>query len=135
LFAWNYRYSVGVPEMDAQHRKLIDLLRILYEAVSAGEGEAVVGGVLHDLIEYTQVHFADEERLMALNAYPAYERHRARHAELTAQVLELQRRYEAGELVFGMEVMGFLRRWLLDHIQAEDQHYGPFIPRTPVRSG
>ena len=70
LFAWNETYSIGVTEIDAQHRRLFSLADELHSAMNAGKGKAVLRKVLHDLITYTQTHFAAEERMMQKCGYP-----------------------------------------------------------------
>ena len=68
-FQWNTSYSVKVEAMDAQHKRLFEIIRELYTAMRAGHGKQVVGEVLHRLIEYTVQHFAAEEKLMEKNGY------------------------------------------------------------------
>ena len=68
-FQWNTSYSVKVEAMDAQHKRLFEIIRELYTAMRAGQGKQVVGEVLHRLIEYTVQHFAAEEKLMEKNGY------------------------------------------------------------------
>ncbi|MGB8773830.1 MAG: hemerythrin domain-containing protein, partial [Terriglobales bacterium] len=69
-FQWNPSYSVKVYALDAQHKKLFDIIRELYTAMSSGHGKDAVGDVLRRLIDYTVQHFAAEEKLMAEHAYP-----------------------------------------------------------------
>ncbi len=57
VFTWADEYSVNVPEIDAQHKKLMDMINRLYEAMENGCGSQVVGQILDDLVVYTQNHF------------------------------------------------------------------------------
>ena len=50
-FQWNASYSVKVEAMDAQHKRLFEIIRELYTAMRSGHGKDVVGEVLHRLIE------------------------------------------------------------------------------------
>ena len=64
MFAWKDSYSIGVQEIDAQHRRLFSLADELHSAMNAGKGKVVLEQVLQNLITYTKSHFAGEERLM-----------------------------------------------------------------------
>ena len=76
LITWNDVYSVKVKQFDDQHKKLIDLVNQLHDAMKVGKGGQVIGDVLKALIDYTGSHFAAEERLMKLYNYPDYEQHK-----------------------------------------------------------
>ena len=73
LFEWSEKYSVGIREIDDQHKKLIGLVARLQDAMREGKGKAVLDKVLAELIQYTRTHFAAEERIMQTNGYPDFE--------------------------------------------------------------
>jgi hemerythrin-like metal-binding protein len=115
-FQWNTSYSVKVEAMDAQHKRLFEIIRELYTAMRAGQGKQVVGEVLHRLIEYTVQHFAAEEKLMEKNGYQLLAAHRIEHKTLTDKVVAFKKDFET-----------FLQDWLTHHIQDVDQKYGAFL--------
>ena len=61
LITWNNMLSTGVTEQDNQHKKLIDLINQLNDAMQAGKGSEVLGKVLAELVNYTVFHFGYEE--------------------------------------------------------------------------
>ncbi len=126
-FQWNTSYSVKVEAMDAQHKRLFEIIRELYTAMRAGQGKQVVGEVLHRLIEYTVQHFAAEEKLMEKNGYQLLAAHRIEHKTLTDKVVAFKKDFEAGSATVTLEVMTFLQDWLTHHIQDVDQKYGAFL--------
>ncbi len=77
LVEWSDTLSIGIPEIDDQHRVLIDLLNQLHAAIREQRGRAECGEILERLIEYTRVHFATEESVMSVFRYPGW-RHTAR---------------------------------------------------------
>jgi hemerythrin len=133
LVTWSDRYSVGIARIDAEHQKLIGLLNDLYSAMLEGRGRTVIDQVLHGMADYTQTHFANEERLMQLHRYPGYEAHKAEHENLTRQVKHLQEEARAGKPVISMEVMRFLQHWLTDHILGVDKQYSAHLRAAGVR--
>jgi len=127
LMEWNPSFSVKVKKFDDQHKKLVDLVNQLHDAMKAGEGNAMLGVVLQSLISYTGSHFADEEKMMQANAYPEYAKHKGEHEKLVKQVLELQQKFQAGNAMLTMSVLSFLKEWLVKHIQGEDKKYGIYF--------
>lgn len=127
LIEWSPAYSVGVKKFDDQHKKLVELVNQLHEAMKAGEGNTILGVILQSLISYTSTHFADEEKMMQANGFADLAKHRGIHQDLVKQVLDLQQKYQAGNPVMTMSVLNFLKEWLVKHIQGEDKRYGQFF--------
>jgi hemerythrin len=127
LMEWSPAFSVKVKKYDDQHKKLVDLVNQLHDAMKAGEGITILGTVLQSLIAYTGSHFADEEKMMQANAYPDYAKHKAAHEALVKKVLELQQQFQSGKTMLTMSVMSFLKEWLVNHIQGEDKKYGIYF--------
>ncbi|WP_295386512.1 bacteriohemerythrin [uncultured Thiodictyon sp.] len=120
---WSDALSVGIDEIDNQHKQLVGLVNDMHEAIQTRQSADVVRDVLAQLAEYTRVHFAAEEGLMRIIDYPGYEAHRAEHQELIRGVTELQQKVDAGKSTIGFELMHFLKSWLTDHIMWSDQQY------------
>ena len=71
LMEWTDKLSVGVPSIDAQHKKLVSMANTLYDAMKAGHGKEILDETLAGLINYTVTHFKYEEKLFAQTGYPA----------------------------------------------------------------
>lgn len=128
LMTWNDKLSVGVNVIDDDHKKLVGMVNELYDGISAGHGKEAVGKVLDKLVDYTKFHFAREEQYFAKTAYPAAAAHKKEHDDLTKQVLDVQAKYKSGSVAtLSLEVMNFLKNWLINHIQGSDKKYGPHL--------
>uniref|UniRef100_A0A831UAW2 Bacteriohemerythrin n=1 Tax=Geobacter metallireducens TaxID=28232 RepID=A0A831UAW2_GEOME len=127
LITWSDTLSVKVKQFDDQHKKLVDMVNQLFDAMKTGKGNQVMGDILKQLIAYTQTHFAAEERLMKQYGYPDFEAHKKEHNALVMQVLDLQKQFQEGKAVLTQNVMTFLRDWLSKHIQGDDKKYGVFF--------
>ena len=88
LLAWSSVFSVGVAEIDNQHKKLVDMANRLNDAMKAGQGKEAIGKVLNELVSYTATHFAYEERLMDQHKYPMSPEHKQEHKDLVKTVLD-----------------------------------------------
>lgn len=133
LFAWSDDYSVKIPSIDAQHHKLVDMLNSLHEGMTAGKGSETLERLLIDLVDYTVHHFAYEEKLFAEHGYPLAAEHSEEHKNLVAQVLEFKQRYDTGSAQINMQVMRFLKDWLIKHILGSDKGYSNFLVERGVK--
>ncbi|NTW89085.1 MAG: hemerythrin family protein [Desulfobulbaceae bacterium] len=132
LFNWDSSLSVNIAEIDEQHKKLVNLVNDLFEAMKEGKGSQILGKVLSDLTRYTKTHFATEERLMRSNSYPSYLVHKKEHDELIAQVDDLNKKFQDGQMVLSTSVGNFLKSWLVNHIKGTDMKYKPFLNQKGV---
>ncbi|MCL4538924.1 MAG: bacteriohemerythrin [Bacteroidetes bacterium] len=127
LIEWNEKLSVNIRAIDDQHKKWINILNELHGAMKAGKGRDAVGNVLDELVEYTKVHFASEEKLMKSNGYPLFAGHKKLHEDMVKEVEILRSRYSSGAAGLTIEVMQFLKNWLSEHIIGTDKNYGPYL--------
>ncbi|MFN7996667.1 MAG: bacteriohemerythrin [Bryobacteraceae bacterium] len=133
LFEWSPRFEIGVPVIDAQHKKLFERARQLHSAMKAGKARSVIQELLQHLIEYTETHFHDEEELMKRFGYPDFAAHKTRHDDLTRKVREFAAEFEAGRAQVSLELMTFLRDWLYRHILKSDSQYAPYVSESRPR--
>lgn len=132
---WTDSLSVGIQEIDEQHKVLINLINRLFDETVVNQAAiGVTEQVLQELVEYTMVHFAVEESLFRIFDYPEIEAHMRRHVDLKEQVLELQRKIKKGETVVNSDLLMFLKKWLTNHILQEDKLYAPYLIKQGVKS-
>lgn len=127
LMQWGPQFSVNIRQFDTQHKRLIDMVNQLNDAMSSGKGHQVLKSIFDGLIQYTATHFADEEKVMAEYQYPELEMHQKAHKELVKTALELQKKLHGSSHALSTEVMAFLRNWLINHIQGLDKKYGVYL--------
>jgi hemerythrin len=123
FFKWSDTYSVNIPTIDEQHQELVNILNHLFVSVSKREGNKVIAGILDALMEYTQTHFALEERLMEEADYCDIESHKNEHKKLIGQLDQLCKKYMLEEKPIYFELLSFLRNWLREHILGCDSKY------------
>jgi hemerythrin-like metal-binding protein len=127
LIDWSPSLSVGVGEIDGQHKELVRLTNRLHDAMGRGQPQAVMGGLVDGLARYARTHFATEERLMDRHGYPAVRAHKEEHRAFVQKVVEFKKGLDAGRLTVSLDVLKFLRDWLVRHIKDTDRKYGPFL--------
>lgn len=133
---WTAEFSVGVEEIDNDHKRLLALLNELHDAVEAGAAWEVLDKVLDGLMLYVNYHFAHEESLFARTDYPGYDRHRRQHQALTVTVKEIYEDFhEASSGTLPQQVLEFLKNWLYEHIMGSDRAFGVYYNSWLAKHG
>ena len=132
LINWSDSYSVKVGSMDDEHKKLIDLMNKLHDAMSSGKSGDVMKDIIQGLVDYTKKHFSDEEKLMQDNNYPGLIEQQNMHKMFVTKIGIYKSDLDAGK-VLSMEVMTFMKDWLINHIQGVDQKYGEFFNNLGIK--
>jgi hemerythrin-like metal-binding protein len=127
---WGKILSVGVDEIDEDHRKLIHIFNILNHSVTAGESPEYLAATLEELINCTVWHFSHEERLMLKHRYEGMEEHKAEHKELIESAKELQLAILQADKRVVDEHIEFLERWLTEHILTTDLRLGSYLSQV-----
>ena len=131
---WSDKISVGIQEIDEQHKQLVSLINRLYDAMVAGKDkEHIAKDIMNELLQYTIVHFATEECLFRIFEYPEYEEHCKHHEELRSQAQDINIRVQSGEQLISPELLFFLRKWITNHIMVEDMKYSPFLLKQGIQ--
>ena len=124
---WTAALKLGVPIIDEQHRVLVDLINALHAAISDAAGARdAIADILEGLLDYTHNHFIVEEVLFQKHGYPDADKHLSEHSGFTGKMMNWLTRFEDGEDV-NLEVLDFLKDWLVHHICEEDRAYLPFL--------
>ena len=124
---WDHVLSVGIDEIDEDHRILVDLFNILNHSVTEGETPEYLAAVLDELIKCTAWHFSHEERLMLKYGYEGLAEHKTEHQELIESAKELQQKILQSSKLVADDELVFLERWLTAHILTADMRLGSFL--------
>ena len=117
LFEWNDEFSVGIAEIDSEHRELFRIAEELHEGILNGTTEDDLGVVYSRLAEQTRAHFEKEDAILRKQGRPNIEQTSKDHLRLTQKVEALGRRLEKRQTRLDMETLRFLRTWLDHHIR------------------
>ncbi|GAB6038477.1 hemerythrin family protein [Fundidesulfovibrio butyratiphilus] len=122
---WSDDLSIGIPEIDAQHQSLVEMLNSLHDAAENGDASAYPATV-KKMKEYAIMHFSTEERHMKRHKYPDLFDHMAEHAFFVSKVKDFTAS-TAEEIQMLPAVLDFLKQWLAGHISGVDVKMGHFL--------
>jgi hemerythrin len=129
---WTQDLSVGVKEIDAQHRELFKRINSLLDAMSEGKGKGEVSTLLAFLEGYVIEHFRTEEGYMVRHGYPEYHSHRALHKGFNKDLRDIKQDLETKGLssVLVISVQRHICDWWREHVAKRDKAFGNYLNDT-----
>ncbi len=127
LIEWTEDFSVRVEEIDNQHKRLVDMINELHNAMVNGKGNSHVSEIISRLVDYSVYHFKTEEEYFYKFNYSDTDKHKKKHSDFVDTVGKFKSEYENNEVMLTIEIMQFLSSWLQNHILGEDMKYSDFF--------
>lgn len=127
LVIWNNSLSVGIPEIDQQHKQLIEQLNLLVDAMHANSGKEEIQRIVRFLDIYVAKHFGYEEGCMHRYKCPVASENAVAHSQFinTLQRIKTQLNQKGPSLSLAIEVNEQLLDWFVNHIKKIDRELKP----------
>ena len=118
---WTDDLNVNIEIIDAQHKKIIDILNKLYE-MHLNEKYTLVNEVIQELKDFTNYHFDAEEKILKEIDFHEYLDQKTRHDKFKKLLLI----YSDFKIVSGLKEMCknllfFVQNWFISHIKNVDK--------------
>ncbi len=124
-FRWDQCFVTGLPEVDEQHHRLVDLVNRFGDGLTTKEGTSPeeIQAVFLELAAYAQHHFREEESLMAGAGVDSRHTtaHEKSHAEFLREVVQMRAAITPERPEAAAKLHQFLLHWLAYHILGTDQ--------------
>lgn len=127
LISWSSKIETGVKKFDEQHKELVRLLNKFYSSMNDGSSNNVLGNILKELANYTVYHFQSEEDAFKRYNFPMKDEHMRSHKNLVDQVVKIIKDFESGKEVVSVNLLQFLKEWVINHIIQEDKEYSKYF--------
>lgn len=127
IFPWDDNFNTGLPKVDEQHRRLVEILNLLAGSIAFGRNVELLSHIFNEMAEYAVYHFETEEAIWReyLSDDPAEVEHRAIHQSFVQEVVTLKESMVTRSLSeVAEEALGFLASWLASHILEKDRYLG-----------
>ena len=123
LIEWRNEYSVGLPEVDHEHREMIAMINALQLEAAGGAGIASVMAALGEIHARISAHFALEEKCMISLGYDGYPEHKADHERLLDDIRDIMDEVSTTGR-FDPEKLGArLGAWFVGHFSTLDARF------------
>lgn len=129
---WQDKFSVGVAEMDAQHKKLIAMINQLMTEQKTLTSPETIANLLTEMVDYCREHFRAEEYLMSEYGYEKIDKQVQQHEEFLQKTMEFCSVTGIGPNILSVALLEYLQIWLMDHILKEDMQYKAFFENKGV---
>jgi hemerythrin len=128
---WTERLSVGVADIDEQHRELYRRIDLFLTALAKRRGRDELGPLVTYLEQYIGEHFATEQQLMQLSGYPYLGDHMIAHHWFEDEYRRLVDRLDLEGVTLGVarDLVGLLVGWLDSHLELTDHQFGAYLAR------
>ncbi|MDR1099355.1 MAG: bacteriohemerythrin [Treponema sp.] len=129
LIDWNDRYRIGIPLIDKQHKKLIDMTNTLYTACLAGDEAARTHFLktIHEAVDYVRFHFSTEEKILERINFPDIIAHKKQHEDFVKEIIQQVQAFQQGKKFVPNIFVRYLRDWILTHIAVSDKIYSAYL--------
>ena len=134
LIEWTKEMSVGLAELDEDHRTLIRIINDLADQQSNGDAKSLQT-TFERLKHYAEFHFAREESVMRAAGYNVVQNHQGEHRAFEGKMRALSQRLEEnpqtaiGEI--NRDLLEYLKKWLQHHILVIDMDYKGTVSQNP----
>jgi hemerythrin len=120
LIAWREDFRIGLPEVDQEHRELIDSINRLHRELVVGASIARVAGALGDIHAAISSHFALEEKDMQALHYGEFQAHKHEHERLLDEILDILDEVTAYGRYDPQVLSSRLAEWFTGHFRTFD---------------
>jgi len=127
IVEWNDSFLVGVDPFDEHHKHLVTLLNLSFDAFVQVVPTQKFAEIFDELFEYASYHLSSEKFWMIEHSYPKLEEHLKEHNFFVQRLKEIQEDYRQGNSSVSLDIVIFLKDWLIEHILKSDADYGHFI--------
>lgn len=132
-FEWSQDLSLGIEQIDNQHKELFQRIASLRSALQKGEGRVALLKTIEFLKEYVDEHFNAEEALMRRHHYHGileqskeHDAFREYFSDFNKKLITMESQGEVTALLT-IEFERRLSGWLVDHIGKVDKKLGIFL--------
>lgn len=129
LIKWTDKYTLGIKEIDNQHKGLVVIINELFTYMSEGKAKEKMKDVFDHLTEYTKKHFSAEELMLYRYAYTDIESHKVEHKKFIEKLEAFKKDFQNKRITISLELLNFLKDWLLNHILISDKKYATHIKK------
>jgi hemerythrin len=133
MIEWNEEYSVGISTIDEEHKKFIQIINGVIAAKQHDIDSDKIEEMLNEIIDYAWKHFRTEESYMIEFNYPEYQYHKEEHYNFIHKMDSYFSRVASGDYQIAIDILEFLKQWLVKHIYGTDTKYIECFARNGLK--
>ena len=135
-FAFTQNFHTGIPIIDEEHKQLFAIIAKTNDVIHAEllhDKYDEIMGILTELRNYTEMHFADEEAYMEQISYPNLKAQKLAHSAFVEKLVNIDL-FDLDDMddhqqAYLESLIDFLSKWLINHILDMDKRIAEFSAR------
>ena len=132
-FAFTQNFHTGIPIIDEEHKQLFAIIAKTNDVIHAEllhDKYDEIMGILTELRNYTEMHFADEEAYMEKISYPNLKAQKLAHSAFVEKLVNIDL-FDLDDMddhqqAYLESLIDFLSKWLINHILDMDKRIAEF---------
>lgn len=129
IVQWPENLSVGIKEIDDQHKHFIGIVNKLHESVEKGDVTDELDKIFVELNDYAAFHFETEEKYFEKFHYPKANEHIDEHRKLLEELKRLNEQYAIRDLRVFYDIICYLKGWQENHLETWDHEYSTYFKK------
>lgn len=126
IIRWNSSFNVGIQVIDEQHQQMISIINALFLDLETKIGEIDVKEFFKEAADYSEYHFQTEETFFMHYDYSERDEHLAIHHSYKRALQDMLTK-EGGSHEKAEQLLDFLEKWWVNHINGIDQTLGSLV--------
>ena len=127
---WDNKYSIGVPEIDKQHKRLMEILN---DTIKHSNGVKIderkyFNKTKNKAVKYLKKHFETEEKILSKTNYEKLKEHKAEHKKFLDEIIKTNEEIDKNIREVNLFIStAYIKEWLLNHIKNFDKKADKYI--------
>jgi hemerythrin len=134
VLQWQDRFSIGIAEVDHEHRELIQLINDLHAALGGDRSQERVEEFLGEILARIAAHFALEEKSMVALVYPERGAHKQDHERLLDEIRDIMDDVNDRGILDEARFSERLSAWFGDHFASFDERLHRYLVGRKAQS-
>lgn len=124
---WNESSCIGVPQIDEDHKKLIQILGQIKEHQHDNVKSEAISTILDQLTEFSSRHFRNEDEYMLKVGFPGYQAHKEQHRQFKEKIAALWFDVMNHKETVPQDIYNYLSDWVTNHFLDFDKELRTFL--------
>ena len=124
---WNEELNLGIKDVDDQHKKFLEIVNELLQAMQEKKAQKVQSDIIDKLLSYAFYHFTKEERILNDSKYPFINEHKREHEAFVDKISQFKKNFDDKKITLSIEMINFMNKWWINHIKVSDKKYMPYV--------
>ncbi|MCK5236682.1 MAG: hemerythrin family protein [Deltaproteobacteria bacterium] len=129
---WDESFSVGVAQMDREHKRIIEMINLLLRDPEADTSSETVSEILTRITKYAGEHFATEEEILERHGYPELSSHKEKHRAFRKKAVAFCLDTMDGQISVPADALYYLKEWWTQHILTVDMRLSSFYKERGI---